>query len=78
MPAACIDQHAGPPYILPHEVSMNSTQIDAHYVEHIATLARRYAQALDGIADGVVIHSGSGRVAFLDDRHYPFIPNPHY
>ena len=57
---------------------MSSTQIDAHYVEHIATLARRYAQALDGIADGVVIHSGSGRVAFLDDRHYPFIPNPHY
>lgn len=58
--------------------SMISRIVDTNYAEHIATLAARYADALDGAADGLVIHSGSGHVAFLDDRHYPFIPNPHY
>ena len=57
---------------------MTVNTIDTEYAAHVATLSERFARALDGIADGAVIHSGSGHVAFLDDRHYPFIPNPHY
>ena len=59
-------------------LTTSSAVVDDSYAEHIATLTHRYADAIEGKADGVVIHSGAGHVAFLDDRHYPFIANPHY
>jgi Xaa-Pro dipeptidase len=53
--------------------------IDAGFGKHVAEMRRRADEALrvSGL-DGVVIHSGRARYAFLDDRPYPFVVNPHF
>jgi Xaa-Pro dipeptidase len=50
-----------------------------HYAEHVATCQQRWAAALEAEAfDAAVVHAGAQLVAFLDDYHYPFKPNPHF
>jgi Xaa-Pro dipeptidase len=54
--------------------------LDGLYLEHVADLERRYAQALGSHAwDAAVIHSGSPvkRSAF-DDQYWPLRPVPHW
>jgi Xaa-Pro dipeptidase len=49
------------------------------YSEHLATVAARTDAALAAEDfDALVVHSGAPRLAFLDDRPVPFIPNPHF
>jgi Xaa-Pro dipeptidase len=53
--------------------------IDALYPAHLAELRRRTDAALAAHGfDGVAIYSGSAGCSFLDDRTYPFRPNPHF
>lgn len=49
------------------------------YAKHIEVLQIRTREALDreGL-DGLIIHSGQGKVMFLDDNHYPFHVNPQF
>lgn len=49
------------------------------YREHIETIKRRADQALAaGGFDHLLIAAGVPKYAFLDDRPYPFRPNPHF
>lgn len=49
------------------------------YAEHIARVRKTYERALDNAgADWCLIPSGALRYAFLDDRSYDFIANPHF
>jgi Xaa-Pro dipeptidase len=51
----------------------------AHYASHHAALQARYEGLLDDLPwDSVVIWSGSPRLVFRDDRHYPFRAGPFY
>lgn len=57
----------------------SAASLDDLYVAHLATLASRTASALSAEGfDGLVIHSGTPRAAFLDDQNYPFRVNPHF
>jgi len=50
-----------------------------HYAKHLATLRQRSDAALaQGGLDHLVIASGVEKYHFLDDRPYPFKPNPHF
>lgn len=49
------------------------------YPAHVTTLCERHERALDNAgAAHAVIFSGCPKVAFLDDRHYPYVANPHF
>jgi Xaa-Pro dipeptidase len=49
------------------------------YPEHIQTVSARHDHALEqGGASHVVIYSGNPKIAFLDDYHMPYKPNPHF
>ena len=49
------------------------------YPAHLATVQKRYDDALHAHGfDAVVIFAGALHVAFLDDRTYPFMVNPHF
>lgn len=49
------------------------------YPDHLRTVRERHDRALAATGyDHVVIASGALRMAFLDDNHYPFRPNPHF
>lgn len=49
------------------------------YAEHLAQLQKRADHALQQAGfDALLIHSGSLRYQFLDDRPYPFRTNPHF
>jgi Xaa-Pro dipeptidase len=57
---------------------MNSTPA-ALYPDHLASLAARSAEALRRCGrEHLVIASGVEKYHFLDDRPYPFQPNPHF
>lgn len=47
------------------------------YKQHIEVMQSRTREALqrEGL-DGIVIHSGQGKIQFLDDNYYPFEVNP--
>ena len=47
------------------------------FKQHIEVMQARTKQALEreGL-DGLVIHSGQGKIKFLDDNYYPFAVNP--
>ena len=50
-----------------------------NYQNHIAVLQERTASILrDQNLDGLIIHSGELRMAFLDDHAYPYKVNPHF
>ncbi|MBD3648688.1 MAG: Xaa-Pro dipeptidase [Pseudomonadales bacterium] len=56
-----------------------STDLAALYPEHLCRYRQIYEDALeDAGTDGIVISSGSRRLAFLDDHPYPFKVNPHF
>lgn len=49
------------------------------FAAHVAELRRRADAALAAAGcDGMVAYSGRPRYAFLDDRPYPFVVNPHF
>lgn len=49
------------------------------YLDHLATLQRQAASALERTGfDTLLIASGIEKYAFLDDRPYLFQPNPHF
>ncbi len=49
------------------------------YPAHVGALRKRFERALENAgAAHAVIFSGFPKTAFLDDRHYPFIANPHF
>jgi len=49
------------------------------YPDHLATLKRRSDVALERAGfDHLVVAAGTPRVQFLDDRAYPYAPNPHF
>ncbi len=49
----------------------------AQFQQHIAVMQARTREALqrEGL-DGIVIHSGQGKIKFLDDNYYPFAVSP--
>ena len=54
-------------------------RLEALYPAHAAAVRGRFERALENAgAAHAVIFSGSPKTAFLDDRHYPFIANPHF
>ena len=51
----------------------------ATFSAHLATLAQRVAPILSACGyDSLVVHSGTQRMAFLDDQAYPLRSNPHF
>ena len=55
------------------------TAMSSLYAEHLATLKQRSDAALAKAGfDHLVIASGVEKYQFLDDRPYPFKPNPHF
>ncbi|MDX1499608.1 MAG: Xaa-Pro dipeptidase [Woeseiaceae bacterium] len=51
----------------------------AHFGTHVETLKARHDHALERSgAACAVIYSGAPHTAFLDDRAYPFVANPHF
>jgi Xaa-Pro dipeptidase len=53
--------------------------LDRAFAAHVEELLRRSEAALAaGGFDGMAIYSGRTRYAFLDDRPYPFVVNPHF
>jgi Xaa-Pro dipeptidase len=51
----------------------------AAYAEHIQILQERTLEAIQRESiDGLIIHSGQGKVMFLDDNYYPYTVNPHF
>lgn len=55
-----------------------STDLATLYAKHLTRYRDIYENALDDNSDGIVISSGSVKVAFLDDHPYPFKVNPHF
>jgi Xaa-Pro dipeptidase len=54
-------------------------QLSSLYHAHLATLKARTDTALANAGyDALLIHSGSLRYQFLDDRPYPYRTNPHF
>ncbi len=61
------------------DYSDTNPALGALYAAHIETLAARHDHALSRAgASHAVIYSGNPKVAFLDDYHLPFKPNPHF
>ncbi|HNP63320.1 MAG TPA: Xaa-Pro dipeptidase [Woeseiaceae bacterium] len=61
------------------DYSDTNPALGALYAPHIETLAYRHDHALSRAgASHAVIYSGNPKVAFLDDYHLPFKPNPHF
>lgn len=51
----------------------------ASYAEHIKVLQARTLEAIQRESiDGLIIHSGQGKVMFLDDNYYPYKVNPQF
>jgi len=49
------------------------------YADHLAGVLRTYRQAMTASGfDQVVVHSGIPKIAFQDDYHYAFKPNPNF
>jgi len=56
-----------------------SPELAALYAAHIETICRRFDHALERAGGAyAVVFSGSHKTAFLDDRTYPFVANPHF
>lgn len=52
---------------------------DRNYASHLRTLQQRAEAALERFGfDALLIPAGKVKQAFLDDRPYPFVPNPHF
>ncbi len=61
------------------DYSDRNPALGALYAEHIAAVAARHDHALEQAgASHAIIYSGNPRIAFLDDHHMPFKPNPHF
>ncbi len=61
------------------EYSTGNPALGALYAEHIDNLKFRHDHALEQAgASHVIIYSGNPRLAFQDDYHLPFKPNPHF
>jgi len=61
------------------EYSTSNPALGALYAEHIDNLKHRHDHALEQAgANHVIIYSGNPRLAFQDDYHLPFKPNPHF
>ena len=61
------------------DYSDKNPDLAALYPDHIRTLSERHDYALDNAgANHAVIFSGNPKTAFLDDRGYPFMANPHF
>jgi Xaa-Pro dipeptidase len=55
------------------------TSHSASYAEHIRVLQARTLEAIQRESiDGLIIHSGQGKVMFLDDNYYPYTVNPQF
>lgn len=51
----------------------------ASYAEHIKVLQARTLEAIQRESiDGLIIHSGQGKIMFLDDNYYPYKVNPQF
>lgn len=51
----------------------------ASYADHIKILQDRTLEAIQRESiDGLIIHSGQGKMMFLDDNYYPFKVNPQF
>ena len=60
------------------DYSDQNPDLAALYPAHVETLKARHDDALEKSGAGhAVIFSGNAKVAFLDDRTYPFVANPH-
>ncbi len=58
---------------------MSQVEVDALFLEHIATQCRRADRALEATGfDALVILAGVPPLQFLDDQDYPFKVNPHF
>lgn len=58
---------------------MSFHEPDSLYKPHLDHVKNIFTQGLaESGSEGVLIHSGSLKKAFLDDRNYPFIVNPHF
>ena len=58
---------------------MNATRPGALYADHLATLQRRSATALErGGFDHLVVPSGTSHYQVFDDRDYPYAVNPQF
>ncbi|BDX04679.1 Xaa-Pro dipeptidase [Planctobacterium marinum] len=53
------------------------SELKAQFQQHIQVMQARTREALqrEGL-DGIVIHSGQGKIKFLDDNYYPYAVNP--
>lgn len=61
------------------DYSDSNPDLGALYPEHLDTVLARHDDALDNAgAAHLVVFSGAPKVAFLDDRAYPFRANPHF
>ena len=61
------------------DYSDKNPALGALYAGHLETLASRHDHALsEAGASHAVIYSGNPKVAFLDDYHSPYKPNPHF
>ena len=61
------------------EYSDKNPALGALYAEHIETVAARHDHALEQAgASHAVIYAGNPPIAFLDDYHLPYKPNPHF
>lgn len=61
------------------DYSDQNPDLGALYPEHLDTVLARHDDALDRAgAAHIVVFSGAPKIAFLDDRSYPFRPNPHF
>lgn len=61
------------------DYSDKNPALGALYARHIETLASRHDHALsEAGASHAVIYSGNPKIAFLDDYHLPYKPNPHF
>ncbi len=61
------------------DFSDRNPALGALYGRHLDTICARHDVALDKAGAGhAVIYSGNPKLAFLDDYHHPFRPNPHF
>ena len=61
------------------DYSDKNPELGALFAEHIEILSARHDHALEKAgASHAVIFSGNPKIAFLDDYHMPFKPNPHF
>jgi Xaa-Pro dipeptidase len=61
------------------DYSDRNDKLGSLYPGHLQVVCARYDHALESAgASHAVIFSGSQKYSFLDDRPYPFVPNPHF